>query len=101
MWEENSGKSSFSTLFLISYLGLPKFECMKIGLSFPGSDERNSFYQRWLKGKDNIDIIELSAEKNNLEQLKDCDGLVLSGGVDVHPKVYGKNTNYPHAPKNF
>src|SRR5438270_1485534 len=74
---------------------------MKIGLSFPGTAERNIFYQRWLKGKDKIEIIEFSSEKNNLEQLKDCDGLVLSGGVDVHPRFYGKDTNYPHAPKNF
>lgn len=45
-------------------------------------------YERWLAAE-NIKIIKLSPEKNNLSDLEKCDGVVLSGGEDVHPKYYG------------
>ena len=35
-------------------------------------------------------MIELSSKQNNLSDIEKCDGIVLSGGEDVHPKYYGK-----------
>ncbi|HEV7621042.1 MAG TPA: gamma-glutamyl-gamma-aminobutyrate hydrolase family protein [Flavisolibacter sp.] len=75
---------------------------MKIGLTYTGSDIKHDNYVQWLKGNDNIRIITLSAEANNLFELKDCDGIVLSGGIDIHPKYYGKQMiNYANGPDKF
>jgi putative glutamine amidotransferase len=75
---------------------------IKIGLTYTGTEEKHNNYVNWLKGNDNIEIIKLSAADNNLEQVKDVDAIVLSGGVDAHPKTYGSsNMNYPNAPATF
>jgi putative glutamine amidotransferase len=75
---------------------------MKIGLTHTGNPEKHQYYINWLKGNDDIEIIELSAEKNNLDMINDCDALVLSGGVDVHPRFYSNSiVNYPGAPEKF
>ena len=41
---------------------------------------------------DSIEIVELHWEKHNLDEvwdiIEDCDGIVLTGGIDVHPKFY-------------
>lgn len=68
---------------------------MKIGITFSEVNYEN--YPKWIKGGENIEIIELSYEKNNIEDLINCDGLVLTGGVDIQPK----NINYPNAPNYF
>jgi putative glutamine amidotransferase len=34
--------------------------------------------------------MELSYKTKNLKDLKKCNGLVLTGGVDIHPGLYGK-----------
>ena len=47
-------------------------------------------YQKWIQQNSNVEIIRLSHEDNNLEQLKKCQGVVLTGGEDVHPRFYGK-----------
>lgn len=75
---------------------------IKIGLTYTGTEEKHNNYVNWLKGNDDIEIIRLSAEDNNLDKAKELDAIVFSGGVDAHPKNYGKsNTNYPNAPENF
>ena len=75
---------------------------IKIGLTFTGTQAKHDNYVNWLKGNDAIDIIQLSAEDDNLAAVKDMDAIVLSGGVDAHPKSYGSsNTDYPNAPDNF
>lgn len=46
-------------------------------------------YEPWISGGDKaIEIIILSHEARNLKDLEICDGIVLSGGVDTHPKYY-------------
>lgn len=45
-------------------------------------------YKKWLE-EANVIILKLSPEENNLSDLEKCDGIVLSGGEDVHPKYYG------------
>ena len=75
---------------------------MKIGLTHTGNPEKHQFYVDWLKANEDIEIVKLSAEDRNLEELNSCDGLVLSGGIDIHPRFYGNSTtNYTGAPEVF
>lgn len=73
---------------------------MKIGLTYTGSDEKHENYVRWLQSDAAIDVIRLSP--GDSENLEGIDGLLLSGGTDIHPSFYGsQETNYPHAPSAF
>ncbi len=75
---------------------------IKIGLTYTGSEEKHNNYINWLKGDDDIEIIRLSAENNNLEMVNEVDAVVLSGGVDAHPKTYSSaSMHYPNAPSVF
>jgi len=64
---------------------------IKIGLTF--TETRWENYPNWVKGNDDsIEIVELHWEKHNLDEVwdivEDCDGIVLTGGVDIHPRFY-------------
>ncbi len=75
---------------------------IKIALTYTGTEEKHNNYVNWLKGNEDIEIIKLSAEENNLRMIEEVDAVVLSGGLDAHPKNYGSNTtNYPNAPETF
>jgi putative glutamine amidotransferase len=75
---------------------------IKIGLTYTGTDEKHNYYVNWLKGNDDIEIIGLSEKDHNLEKIKELDAVVLSGGVDAHPKNYGSDIiDYPNAPLSF
>jgi putative glutamine amidotransferase len=70
---------------------------MKIGLTFTGYGEKHQNYVKWLKGRNKtIEVVKLSAE-GDADAIKDCDALVLSGGVDIHPAMYGGGLQYPKA----
>lgn len=82
---------------------------MKIGLTYTGTPEKHDNYARWLKegeeGRpghlspgEKIEVIKLSAEDDNLSMMDDCDALVLSGGVDIHPSFYGGQPDYVSKP---
>jgi len=86
---------------------------MKIGLTYTGSDEKHRNYVNWLKGDDELEVVMLRADVvadgstgtdplaggiSAEELLKDCDALVLSGGIDIYPGFYGKDTQYPNGP---
>jgi putative glutamine amidotransferase len=76
---------------------------IKIGLTYTGSEHKHNNYVRWLM-KDNpaIEITRLSAADNNLGLVQSLDGIVISGGVDIHPKEYGSAVlNYANAPAAF
>lgn len=45
-------------------------------------------YERWFANILNIEIIKLSHQQNNADLVSQCDGIVLTGGEDVHPKYY-------------
>jgi putative glutamine amidotransferase len=47
-------------------------------------------YEKWFTHDPSIEVIMLSWKNKNFEDLKRCDGVVLSGGEDVHPKFYHK-----------
>ncbi|MBI3502806.1 MAG: gamma-glutamyl-gamma-aminobutyrate hydrolase family protein [Bacteroidetes bacterium] len=46
-------------------------------------------YHNWF-ASENVKVKKLSYKENNLPDVEKCDGIVLSGGEDVHPKYYGK-----------
>ncbi len=72
---------------------------MKIGLTYTGTEKKHDNYARWIKGDDqSIEIVRLAAEEDNLAALADCDGLVLSGGVDIDPVFYDGIIEYVKAP---
>jgi putative glutamine amidotransferase len=75
----------------------------KITIGVTHSEARYENYPKWIKGDDaDIEIIELSYEHENWDQIEDCDGIVLTGGIDMHPQFYDNaNRHYPHAPENF
>jgi putative glutamine amidotransferase len=73
---------------------------VKIGITHTGRDDKHMNYVNWIKGNDeNIDIVTLSADNGN--KIEDCDAIVLSGGVDMHPKYYKGNENYDNRPAKF
>ena len=76
---------------------------MKIGLTYTGSIEKHTNYINWLQeGDGTIEIIRLSADEDNLNLINECDALVLSGGVDIHPTFYGnEKLDYENAPDTF
>jgi len=84
---------------------------MKIGLTYTGSPVKHENYVNWLKDcgvkggavkrGEEIAVITLSAAENNLAAMANCDGLVLSGGIDIYPGMYKADTGYPHQPEHW
>lgn len=76
---------------------------MKIGLTYTYNEEKHNNYIRWLRGNDDkIEIIKLSAEGNNIQELESCNALLMSGGIDVHPRYYKSwKLTYTRAPGEF
>ncbi|HRG87593.1 MAG TPA: gamma-glutamyl-gamma-aminobutyrate hydrolase family protein [Chitinophagales bacterium] len=78
---------------------------MKIGLTFTESRWEN--YPVWIKGNDpDIEIVELHWEKHELEEVwdlvEDCDAIVLTGGVDIHPRFYeSERLEFPNGDGKF
>ena len=70
---------------------------IKIGVTFSESNYSN--YPLWIKGNDStIEIIELSYETNNLQEVFNCDAVVFTGGIDMDPI---EKIEYANAPKEF
>src|SRR6185295_3314019 len=72
---------------------------MKIGLTYTGFQHKHKNYINWLKGNDDIEVIRLSVEDDNATELNNCDGLVLSGGIDSDPIFYNGSKDYPNKPE--
>jgi putative glutamine amidotransferase len=47
-------------------------------------------YDRWMLKEPGVKTIKLSYKDNNLDEIRKCDGVILSGGEDVHPRFYNK-----------
>lgn len=48
-------------------------------------------YESWIKGSGtDVNIVQLKAGEGEDSFVSHCDGLILSGGEDVHPALYGK-----------
>lgn len=66
---------------------------MKIGFSKISSSPGYQLYVQWLRSA-GIDFEEVNLygleRSDAIAQLRACSGLVLTGGADVHPSLYGK-----------
>lgn len=74
---------------------------IRIGITDTASRYEN--YPAWIKGpRNDVEIVRLSADADNAHETADCDGIVFTGGVDIHPRFYGKTgENYANAPDEF
>ncbi|MBU2446359.1 MAG: gamma-glutamyl-gamma-aminobutyrate hydrolase family protein [Bacteroidetes bacterium] len=65
---------------------------IKIGLSYYGSKIQN--YINWLKSFDqSIEIVKLSYGINSPQILLECTSLLLPGGGDIDPTLYGEDNS--------
>lgn len=74
----------------------------KIGISYSETNFQN--YWSWFTPEElgvDLELVELSFEKNNTDDFQYCDGFVLTGGIDVVPEIYGGAANYPYKPDAF
>jgi len=46
-------------------------------------------YENWIK-EEGIDIIRLGYKQNNSDEIEKCDGIILTGGEDVNPRLYNQ-----------
>ncbi|MCC6286482.1 MAG: gamma-glutamyl-gamma-aminobutyrate hydrolase family protein [Chitinophagaceae bacterium] len=54
-------------------------------------------YSNWILAySDAVEVIQLSHSANNFEEIKKCQGVLLTGGEDVHPKFYNKPELYKY-----
>ena len=61
----------------------------RIGISYTETSFQH--YWNWFTADDlhdDVELVELSFEKNNTEDIYRCNGFVLTGGIDVHPSLY-------------
>jgi putative glutamine amidotransferase len=69
-----------------------------IGITDCGAKYSN--YEKWISDEPDVKVIRL--DFRNLDEIEKCNGIVLTGGDDVHPRFYGNNElSYPNAPKRF
>src|SRR5882762_9909273 len=73
---------------------------MKIGLTYTGTEWKHENYVKWIKADEEIEVVRLDAELANLHEMQECDGLVLSGGIDIDPELYDGELTYAKAPVN-
>ncbi|MHA8051554.1 gamma-glutamyl-gamma-aminobutyrate hydrolase family protein [Aquirufa sp. ROCK-SH2] len=59
------------------------------------SDTNFQNYPTWIKGE-GVEVIDLSYQEENLVDILKCDAVVLTGGVDMHPRFYqNAREDYP------
>jgi putative glutamine amidotransferase len=71
---------------------------IRIGLTDTGTEWKHQNYVRWIEGGEAIDVVRLSAALGNLNEAVRCDGLLLSGGIDIDPSLYGGAREYKRSP---
>ncbi len=47
-------------------------------------------YANWISKDSQVETIKLGYQLNNFDDIKKCQGIVLTGGEDVHPRFYNK-----------
>ncbi|MEK7263277.1 MAG: gamma-glutamyl-gamma-aminobutyrate hydrolase family protein [Bacteroidota bacterium] len=62
---------------------------MIIGVTDTGKPSYDK-YAEWIAQGKNVTIKKLSFTERNIRDLEQCDGVVLTGGEDVHPKFYNQ-----------
>ena len=73
-------------------------DTITIGITEP--EKRFENYRAWVIGENkNIELLTLSSKKQNIDDVKNCQGILLTGGVDVMPGFYNsQRTRYPNMP---
>jgi len=72
---------------------------MKITIGITATTSNYHNYPEWIKNED-VCTIQLIPE--NESAVKNCQAIVLTGGIDTHPKFYNSSIlDYPNAPKEF
>ena len=58
-------------------------------------------YELWfLNAPEDVEVVHLSYDQNNVDDIAACDGIVLSGGEDVHPERYNMPELLQHLNEN-
>jgi putative glutamine amidotransferase len=71
---------------------------MSIGITDTLKEDKFEEYVRWIRSIDgSVDILRLSHELDNADEIEMLDGLLLAGGGDVHPRYYGKENQLGRA----
>ena len=47
-------------------------------------------YENWFKDEPGVEIIKLSYQLDNFNDVEKCNGIILSGGNDVNPRLYNQ-----------
>ena len=47
-------------------------------------------YESWIRGQPDVEIIKLSYHENNPGDVERCDGIMLTGGNDINPRLYNQ-----------
>jgi putative glutamine amidotransferase len=74
----------------------------KIGISYTRTNFHN--YPAWFSKEDlgdDLELVILSFEENNVSDIYECDGFVLTGGIDIDPAFYGGKEIYDNRPSEF
>jgi acyl-CoA reductase-like NAD-dependent aldehyde dehydrogenase/anthranilate/para-aminobenzoate synthase component II len=74
----------------------------RLGISFTRTKFQH--YWSWCTGEDlqhDIELVELSFEKDNAKDIHGCDGFILTGGIDVDADLYGGEADYENKPDVF
>lgn len=73
---------------------------VKIGITKTDWEDKHLNYVNWIKGNSaDVEIVTLS--KDDRTEMENCDGFVLSGGVDIHPIYYQGEEVYANSPSKF
>jgi len=62
-------------------------QVLKIGITDCGKYEN---YRKWLDTEPGVEPVKLSMNLQNEGDVDFCDGILFTGGEDVHPELYGK-----------
>jgi putative glutamine amidotransferase len=60
---------------------------LKIGITDCGKYDN---YRRWIEAESGMEPVKLSMHLQNAADVEICDGILFSGGEDLHPVLYGK-----------
>ncbi|MCX7877875.1 MAG: gamma-glutamyl-gamma-aminobutyrate hydrolase family protein [Ignavibacteria bacterium] len=60
---------------------------MKKQVAVSKSNSKFQKYLEWLE-ENNVNYLILDWEKNNVDDIKKCSSLILTGGVDIYPELY-------------
>ena len=70
---------------------------MRIGITDTmSSEDKFNFYVKWIKKESpEFEIVKLSYKLDNLREIDHCQGVIITGGNDVDPRLYKGNSDHP------